>query len=158
LIQSGSDWPEVCIIHPVPPIIRPSTPPQTLGTAIDFDLEASATALSTPTRQQPQQQPRHTTRLSLSSSSSSSQQQLQQLQQQRRPALSPPLLSTSTTQGIGEGGPGLSGPSSSFLPLPDPTEHTPSKQRRELEALGVVLQVLYGDGGNACAGVCVSWS
>lgn len=27
------------------------------------------------------------------------------------------------------------------LPEPDPREHTPTKQRQELEALGVVLQV-----------------
>lgn len=35
----------------------------------------------------------------------------------------------------------LSGPPSSFLPLPDPRAHTPSRSQQELEALGVVLQV-----------------
>lgn len=113
------------------------------GTAFDFDLETAAgpTTPATPNGRT----------AGLSSSSFAGR--------------SPPLPSTSmhttgraggragaseTRQQQGEKGEDdLAGPPSSFLPLPDPRAHTPSRSQQELEALGVVLQV--------CAGCFACW-
>lgn len=108
------------------------------GTAFDFDLETAAgpTTPATPNGRN----------AALSSSFA---------------GCSPPLPSTSmhttglaaareTQQQQGEKGEDdLAGPPSSFLPLPDPRAHTPSRSQQELEALGVVLQV--------CAGCFACW-
>ena len=67
-----------------------------------------------------------------------------------------PATSThTTTRAEAQEGGTLAGPPSSFLPYPDPDPraHTPSRSRRELETLGVVLQVRVFLGVVGCFGV-----